>query len=86
MVRLAEPLRPLFPYLKPAYSIGTEVVAPFSLLASKVGGGYLPTGAVRTLEEAAGASGGRCFTVKAPEHVSRALPAGRPAGHQTFIA
>lgn len=86
VVRLAEPLRPLFPYLKPAYSIGTEVVAPFSLLASKVGGGHLPTGAVRTLEEAAATSGGRCFTVLAPEQTSRALPLGRPAGHPMFTA
>lgn len=87
MVRLAEPLRPLFRYLKPAYTIGTEVVAPLSLLASKIGGGgHLPSGAVSTLEEAAAASGGRCFTVRAEEQVSRALPVGRPADHPTFTA
>jgi capsular polysaccharide biosynthesis protein len=86
MVRLAEPLRPLFPYLKPAYSVGTEVVAPLTLLASKVSGGYLPSGAVRTLEDAAESSGGRCFTVRLPEETDRALPTGRPEGHPTFAA
>jgi capsular polysaccharide biosynthesis protein len=86
VVRLAEPLRPLFPYLKPAYTIGTEVVAPLSLLASKVSGGYLPSGAVRTLEEAAESSGGRCFTVRLPEEIDRPLAAGHPAGHPSFAA
>jgi len=79
-------LRPLFPYLKPAYSLGTEVVAPFTLLASKVSGGYLPSGAVGTLEEAAESSGGRCFTVRLPEETDRTLPTGRPEGHPTFAA
>jgi capsular polysaccharide biosynthesis protein len=86
MVRIAEPLRPLFPYLKPAYSIGTEVVAPLTLLASKLSGGHLPSGAVRTLEDAAESSGGRCVTVRLPEETDRALPTGRPAGHPTFAA
>jgi capsular polysaccharide biosynthesis protein len=86
VVRLAEPLRPLFPYLKPAYSVGTEVVAPFSLLASRVHGGYLPSGSVRTLEEAAASSGGRSWTIRLPEETDRALPIGRPAGHPTFTA
>jgi capsular polysaccharide biosynthesis protein len=86
VVRLAEPLRPLFPYLKPAYSIGTEVVAPFSLLASKAHGGHLPSGSVDTLEEAAQASGGRSFTVRVPEETDRPLPVGRPPGHPTFTA
>jgi capsular polysaccharide biosynthesis protein len=86
VVRLAEPLRPLFPYLKPAYSVGTEVVAPLSLLASKVSGGYLPSGAVRTLEDAASSSGGRCFTVRLPEETDRPPAVGRPSGHPTFAA
>lgn len=86
MVRLAEPLRPLFPYLKPVYTVGTEVVAPLTLLASRFGGGYLPTGAVETLEEAADSSGGRCFTVRLPEEIVRPLPIGRPAGHPTFAS
>jgi capsular polysaccharide biosynthesis protein len=86
LVRLAEPLRPLFPYLKPAYSVGTEIVAPLTLLASKVGGGHLPSGAVRTLEDAAESSGGRCYTVRLPEETDRLLPVGRPPGHPTFAA
>jgi capsular polysaccharide biosynthesis protein len=86
MVRLAEPLRPLFPYLKPAYSVGTEVVAPLTLLASKVSGGHLPSGAVKTLEDAADSSGGRCFTIRLPEETDRALATGRPEGHPTFAA
>jgi capsular polysaccharide biosynthesis protein len=87
MVRLSESLRPLFPYLKPVYSVGTEVVAPLSVLASKVaGGGYIPTGSVTTLEEAAASSGGRSFTVRAPEETNRPLPVGKPPGHPTFAA
>lgn len=86
MVRLAEPLRPLFPYLKPAYSLGTEVVAPATLLASKVRGGHLPTGSVEILEEAAASSGGRCFTVREPEVTDRAPAVGRPPRHPSFAA
>jgi hypothetical protein len=87
MVRLGESLRPLFPYLKPVYTVGTEVVAPLSVLASKIGGGgYLPTGSVSTLEEAASSSGGRSFPVRAAEEVNRAPAIGRPAGHSTFVA
>jgi capsular polysaccharide biosynthesis protein len=86
VVRLAEPIRPLFPYLKPAYSLGTEVVAPFALLASKVHGGYLPSGSVRTLEQAAASCCGRSWTVRPPEETDRALPIGHPAGHPSFAA
>ena len=87
MVRLAGPLRPLFPYLKPVYTVGTEVVAPLSVLASKIGGGgWLPTGSVTTLEEAAATSGGRSFTVRSPEETDRPRAVGRPPGHPTFAA
>jgi hypothetical protein len=87
MVRLGESLRPLFPYLKPVYTVGTEVVAPLSVLASKIGGGgYLPTGSVTTLEEAASTSGGRSFPVRPAEEVTRARAVGRPAEHPTFLA
>ena len=86
MVRAAAPLRPLFPYLKPAYSVATEVVAPLSVLASKVRGGYLPSGSVETLEEAAASSGGRSWTVRPPEETDRPIPVGRPPGHPTFAA
>jgi capsular polysaccharide biosynthesis protein len=86
VVRLAEPLRPLFPYLKPAYSVGTEVVAPLSLLASRAHRGYLPTGFVATLEKAAASSGGSSWTIRLPEETDRSLPVGRPPGHPTFAA
>ena len=78
MVRLAAPLRPLFPYLKPAYSTVTRAVAPFSVLASKARGGYLPTGSVRTLEEAAATSGGRSWTVRAEDQITREIPVDHP--------
>ena len=83
MVRLAAPFRPLFPYLKPVYSFGTGIVAPFSVLASRARGGHLPRGSVRTLEEAAHVGGGRCQTVRTQELALRPVPV---FGHPIFDA
>jgi capsular polysaccharide biosynthesis protein len=74
VARLSAPLRPLFPYLKPVYTVGTGLIAPFAVLASKARGGWLPTGAVSTLEEAAASSGGRAWMVREPEVVTRPVP------------
>jgi capsular polysaccharide biosynthesis protein len=84
MVRLAAPLKPLFPYLKPGYSLGTSLVAPFTTLASMARGNYLPRGSVATLEEAAAASGGRSWIVRPAEVSSHPAPPG--VRHPTFDA
>jgi len=79
MVRLPPRLRPLFPYLKPAYVRLTAAVAPVTQRVSARRGGWLPTGSVETLEEAAATSGGRCVTAREPEVLSRTTMQGIPA-------
>jgi len=83
--RLPEPMRPAVPYLKPAYSVGTEVIARASLFASKARGGYLPSGSVQTLEEAAAMSGDAAGPFAEPEEQPR-TPSRIPPGHPTFGA
>ncbi len=78
MVRLAPRLRPMWPYLKPAYTQATRMVAPVTVRASQLRGGYLPTGYVESMEEAAATTGGRCRTVRPPEMLTRTLPRGFP--------
>ncbi|HEX3841969.1 MAG TPA: glycosyltransferase family 61 protein [Acidimicrobiales bacterium] len=84
MVRLPGPLRPLYPYLKPAYTMVTRVAAPASQQLSRLSRGYLPTGAVQTMEEAAATTGGRCCVVRPSEVVTRPIPRGIPADDPTF--
>jgi hypothetical protein len=79
MVRLPPPLRPLFPYLKPAYVRATRLAAPVALLLSRLRGRQLPTGVAATMEDAAASSGGRCVVARAEEFVSRPPHFGRPA-------
>jgi hypothetical protein len=78
MVRLPPRLRPLFPYLKPAYVGATRAVAPAMQGLSRRRGGWLPTGSVATLEEAAATSGGRCVVARPPEVIRRGTMMGRP--------
>jgi len=78
VVRLSPRLRPMWPYLKPAYTQATRMVAPVTVRASQLRGGYLPTGYVESLEEAAATTGGRCLTVRPPETLSRTVPKGFP--------
>lgn len=80
MVRLPPRLRPLFPYLKPAYVGATRAVAPTMQWLSRSRTGLLPTGSVATLEEAAATTGGRCVVARAPEVIPRGAITGRPAG------
>ena len=49
MVRLPSRLRPLFPYLKPAYVQATRIIAPSTVRISRFRGGYLPTGSVNSM-------------------------------------
>jgi capsular polysaccharide biosynthesis protein len=78
MVRLPPRLRPLFPYLKPAYTTATRLVAPASGWLSRRRGGALPTGVVATLEQAATSSGGRCVVARPSEPLSRGTHLGWP--------
>jgi len=78
MVRLPPRLRPLFPYLKPAYVGATRAIAPTMQRLSRRRGGWLPTGSVATLEEAATTSGGRCVVARPAEVISRGAMLGRP--------
>lgn len=85
MVKLAAPLRPLWPQLKIAYTVGTRMAAPGSRLLSRARGAYLPTGAAPTMEEAAASSGGRCWVARPSEEVLRPLPEGWPSRHPAFV-
>lgn len=80
MVRLPPRLRPLFPYLKPAYVRGTRLVAPTSQWVSRRRNGHLPTGWVDSLEDAARSSGGRCSVARPAEVLTRPAMLGTPPG------
>lgn len=80
MVRLPEPLRPLFPVLKPAYTAATRVVAPVNVaLGKRRAAPGLPTGWVETTEKAALTTGGRWLPARPAETVTRTMPASGPA-------
>jgi hypothetical protein len=79
MVRLPPRLRPLFPYLKPAYVKTTGALAPAAQRLSRARGGLLPTGIADTLDDAAARSGGRCVVARPPEVIPRGRIEGRPA-------
>ena len=80
MVRLPPRLRPLFPYLKPAYVRTTGALAPAMQRVSRARGALLPSGTVQTLEQAAATSGGRCVVARQPEVIERGAMEGRPPG------
>jgi capsular polysaccharide biosynthesis protein len=78
VVRLPARLRPLFPYLKPAYVQATRMLAPTTQAVSRWRHGQLPTGVVATLDEAASTSGGRCVIARPAERVTRPPMTGLP--------
>jgi capsular polysaccharide biosynthesis protein len=80
VVRLPPRLRPLFPYLKPAYVSAAGAAAPVLQRVSRVRGGWLPTGVVATLDAAARSSGGRCVVARPAEVIARESIEGRPPG------
>ena len=80
MVRLPPKLRPLFPYLKPAYVHATRAVSSVTLAASRVRDGQLPTGVAMTMEDAAARGNGWCVTARAVEVLERGEPKGLPNG------
>ncbi len=77
MVRLGPRLRPLFPYLKPAYTAATRAVAPASIALGRMVGGAVPQGIAPTVEAAVAAEG-RMWVVRAPQTVNRPPPVGTP--------
>jgi Glycosyltransferase 61 len=87
VVRLPPRLRPMFPYLKPAYTRATRLVAPVTMRASQLRGGYLPTGVVETMEEATASTGGHCVVVRPAGTVTRTtIPRGFPDYGAVFEA
>src|SRR5581483_5762893 len=76
MPRLPAPLRPLYPYLQPAYVHLNRYLAPITVRLSR---GVLPTGIAWTLEEAASTTGGTCTEARAPETIVRPPFVGWPA-------
>ena len=78
MVRLPPRLRPLFPYLKPAYVQATRMAAPTTQLLSRMRDGQLPTGVAATLEEAARTTGGTFVVAREAEVLERPPMLGRP--------
>jgi capsular polysaccharide biosynthesis protein len=76
MPRLPAPLRPLYPYLQPAYVHLNRYLAPATVRLSR---GLLPTGTVWTMEEAAASSGGRCVEARPAETIVRPPFVGWPA-------
>jgi capsular polysaccharide biosynthesis protein len=86
MVRLPPRLRPLFPYLKPAYTQATRMVAPTTQTLSRLRGGWLPTGAVQTMEQAAASTGGTYVVARPSELLVRPAAKGHPGGHPAFAA
>ncbi|MCU1656191.1 MAG: hypothetical protein JWO57_847 [Pseudonocardiales bacterium] len=84
MVRLPAAARPLYPYLKPAYTRATGIASIFSRPLSRLRGGYLPSGIVATMERAATSTGGRCLVARPAEILERTPPLGVPAGHPAF--
>jgi capsular polysaccharide biosynthesis protein len=86
MVRLPPRLRPLFPYLKPAYTHATRLLAPTTQRLSRLRGGHLPTGVVDSMEQAAVSSGGTCVVARPAELIARPAALGIPAGNPVFAA
>lgn len=84
-MRLPPALRPLWPQAKHAYTVGTRLLAPATTALSRARGGYLPTHAVQTLDEALAApGGGQLHVLDEGEVLERAVPSGHPAGVATF--
>jgi hypothetical protein len=77
-------VRPFWPPLKVGYTHATGLAAPVSQRLSRMRGGYLPSGCVETLEEAALSSGGRCLTARNAEILERELPIGVPDDDPVF--
>jgi Glycosyltransferase 61 len=84
-LRVPAPLVPLWPRLKFAYTQATRAVSPFTRRLSRVGGGYLPRGAVETADESVATAGGRVWLARPEERVSRAIPEGEPPRHPKFV-
>jgi capsular polysaccharide biosynthesis protein len=57
-----------------------RLASPFTVRLSRMNGGYVPTGVVQTLEQAASTSGGRCVTARPPETIVRPPLLGFPEG------
>jgi hypothetical protein len=84
-LRIPAPLTPLWPQLKRAYTHATRAVAPVTRQLSRARGGYLPRGAVATVDESIADAGGRMWVARPEERVLREVPTGEPPRHVKFI-
>ena len=74
MTRLPPALKPLWPYAKRAYTVGTRLVAPATIRLSRLRGGYEPQRVVATIDDAVAAAGDLHF-VAPGERIVRTAPA-----------
>jgi hypothetical protein len=83
MARLPPTLRPLWPYVKVAYTAATRLVAPATQQLSRLRGGYVPRGVVVSIDDAV-ARAGRMEVVRSGETIERDPPIGTPAASVVF--
>jgi Glycosyltransferase 61 len=74
VVRLPPAARPLYPYLKPAYTHATRIASPTTRLLSRMRGRQLPIGVAATTEQAAERSGGRWLLASPEQAITRRPP------------
>jgi capsular polysaccharide biosynthesis protein len=85
MTRLPPALRPLWPYAKRGYTVGTRLAAPVTTWLSARRGGVLPTRVATTLEDALRRPGqGTVHTIAPAATTVRDLPTGTPPHLPTF--
>lgn len=84
-LRIPAPLTPLWPRLKRVYTHATRTVSPVTRALSRARGGYLPTGAVATVDESIADAGGRMWVARPEERVVREIPPGEPPRHVKFL-
>jgi capsular polysaccharide biosynthesis protein len=77
-LRLPGLLRPLWPWVKRAYTLGTRLVSPITALLSRLHGGYLPRRAVKTVEEVVERGEAEMATVMPEQTVIYEMPIGLP--------
>jgi Glycosyltransferase 61 len=85
-IRLPALMRPLWPMAKGAYTRGTRAAAPLTGQLSRLRGSYLPQRSVPLVDASVATSGGRMWVARPEERLDRAIPAGEPARHPTFVS
>jgi capsular polysaccharide biosynthesis protein len=76
----------LWPHAKRLHTLAVGVVAPVRQALSRLGGGRLPRRTVRTVDELVARGEARMAVARGELRLARAVPAGIPERHPTFIA